>query len=186
MNIEIPVPITFNAQKHHFGFLKNQLQQWITMEWKDISPNLLSIGNNLLDFYLGELSVNTICMECLTFLQENKIQEKNAFLDWLKPLEYRKIELSDHSVWIVKKGEDPIRFIHIHPGKQSPHTLRVRATTLKTVIALKVHSVPVQEEMKMNLEWVNEIRVKYLQLSPIKSLQPNKGILHFWKIFEIL
>lgn len=186
MDIEIPAPITFNPQKHHFAFLKKQLHQWRKMDWQDIQPEFLSIGSNLLDFYYGKLSVEKICEECLDFLQKNQRTEKDRFFNWLGDLEYRKIELSDHSFWVVKKGVDSLRFVHIHPAKLSPHTLRVRATTLKTVLALQIQRIPIQKEMKKNLEMVNKIRVKYLQLSPIKSLQPDRGILRFWKIFEIL
>lgn len=183
MNIEIPFPVTFNPQKHHLGFLKKQIQQWKTMEWQAISPDLLSIGNNLLDFYFGKLSVEIIGKECIDFLQKNNFTEKGSYFTWLGSLEYRKIELSDHSLWVVKKGVDPLRFVHIHPAKQPPHTLRVKATTLKTVLALQIHSVPIQKEMKKNLELVNEIRAKYLQLSPLKSLHPEKGIFRFWNFF---
>ncbi|HKI87759.1 MAG TPA: hypothetical protein VKA38_01945 [Draconibacterium sp.] len=186
MNTEIPVPITFNPQKHHFAFLKKQLQKWRKMNWEEIRPELLNVGSNLLDFYFGKLPVERICAECIDFLQKNNLTEKDDFFAWSGLLEYRKIELSDHSFWVVKKGLDPIRFVHIHPAKQSPHTLRVRATTLKTVLALQIHSVPIQKEMKKNLEQVNKIRVKYLQLSPIKSLQTDRGILRFWNIFNTL
>lgn len=182
--MEIPFPITFNPQKHHLGFLKKQLQLWKSREWTAVYPDLLSIGNNLLDFYFGKLSVEKIGKECIDFLQKNKLTEKDNFFAWLGSLEYRKIELSDHSLWVVKKGIDPLRFVHIHPAKQSPHTLRVRATTLKTVLALQIHAVSIQKEMKRNLEVVNEIRMKYLQLSPVKSLQQNKGILGFWIFFN--
>ena len=184
--MEIPVPITFNPQKHHFAFLKKQLQQWKKMDWQDIQPEFLSMGSNLLDFYYGKLSVEIICRECLAFLQKNQLTEKDIFFNWLGDLEYRKMELSDHSLWVVKKGVDTLRFVHIHPAKQSPHTLRVRATTLKTVLALQIHNIPIQKEIKKNLEIVNEIRVKYLQLSPVKSLQTDRGILRFWYIFNTL
>lgn len=186
MITEIPAPVIFNPLKHHSGFQKKQLQQWKKMEWKDITPDILSIGNNLLDFYFGKLTVNAICKECLAFLVKNEVMEKEAFFTWLKPQEFRKIELSDHSLWIMKKGSDKSRFVHIHPAKQSLYTLRVRATTLKTVLALQIHSVPVQKEMKKNLKMVNNIRVNYLKLSPIKSLHPNQGILHFWKMYNML
>ena len=184
--MEIPLPITFNPQKHHFAFLKKQLQQWREMDWQEIQPEFLSMGSNLLDFYYGKLSVEKICRECLAFLQKNQLTEKDIFFNWLGDLEYRKMELSDHSLWVVRKGVDPLRFVHIHPAKLSPHTLRVRATTLKTVLALQIQNISIQKEMKKNLVVVNETRTKYLQLSPVKSLQPDRGILHFWKIFEIL
>jgi hypothetical protein len=183
MSTEIPSPITFNPQKHHFSFLKKQLQKWKKMNWEDVQKELLSIGNNLLDFYFGELPVDTICDECIDFLQKNNLVKKDNFLSWLEPSEYRKIELSDHSFWVVKKGLNPLRYVHIHPAKQSPYTLRIRATTLKTVLAIQIHKIPIQKEMKENVKMVNDIRVNFLKLSPIKSLQQDKGILKFWGFF---
>ena len=151
MNQEIPIPITFNPQKHHFAFLKNQLQKWKKMDWKEIQSELLSIGSNLLDLYFGKLSVNEICEECIDLLHKNNLTQKDDFFVWLKPNDYRKIELSDHSLWVIKKGLDPLFFIHIHPAKQSPYTIRVRATTLKTVLALQIQSIPIQKDIKNSL-----------------------------------
>lgn len=156
------------------------------MNGDKVYAELLCIGSNLLDLYCGKLSVNKICAECIDFLHKNNITGKDDFISWLKPYEYRKIELSDHSFWVIKKGLDPLHFVHIHPGKQSAHTLRVRATTLKTVLAIQIHSIPIQKEMNKNLETVNTIRTKYLKLSSVKALHEGKGILKIWKVFESL
>ena len=97
------------------------------------------------------------------------LREREAFLKWLKPFDYKKITLSDSSVWIVKPGNDQNRYLHLHPGKKSPHTVRVRAGTLKTVLAL-FYFAPSKFDNK-NLQFVNDVRTRYLNLSPIKSLQ---------------
>ena len=186
MNQEIPIPITINPYKHHFAFLKDQLQKWRKMNWEEIQSELLCIGSNLLDLYYGKLPVNEICNECIYFLQKNNLVGKENFRLWIGANEYRKIELSDHSFWVIKKGTDSLRFVHIHPGKQSPHTLRIRATTLKTVIALQIHSISIYTDMEKKLEAVNNIRIKYLKLSPVKSLRVDQGILKIWKMFETL
>lgn len=180
----IPVPVTFNAHKHHFRFLLNEIETWKTLDWKQVEAKLIEIGENLLDFYTGELSVENICEECIHYFNSRKISDKISFADWLNPYEYRKTVLSDSSEWVIKEGNDPGRFIHIHPAKQSPHTIRVRAATLKTVIAIKIQNVTISNNINENLQMVNNIRTTYLHLSTIKLLQRGKGILQLWNIFD--
>jgi hypothetical protein len=184
MDLKIPAPVTFNPHKHHFGFLTDQIKTWRRQDWEKIQPELFFMGENLIDLYLGSLSVNQVCYECIRYFRNENVLERTAFLDWLYPREYRKIELADSSVWVVKKGIDPERFIHIHPAKYSPLTIRVRAATLKTVVALTTHSVSIQKEITENLDAVNTTRRLFLQLSPVKSLNPEKGIIQLWKRFS--
>lgn len=184
MNKKIPVPITFNPYKHHLKFLKEEINGWKNISWERVENKIVCIGGNLLDFYLGQLSVEEICRECLIYFQNEKVADKEDLLHWLKPAKHKKIQFSDKSLWLIKEGIDPERFIHIHPAKYSPHSIRVRATTLKTVIALQVRSFSIEPELKEKLQFVNQVRTKFLKLSPIKSLQPEKGILHLWKLFD--
>jgi hypothetical protein len=183
MNEKIQVPITFNAHKHHFRFLFQQTEIWKNLEWKAVEQELLAIGENLIDLYTGDLTVEDICTEISNFFNISNINDKISFTDWLQQMEYRKIELSDSSYWVVKEGKDNERFIHIHPAKHSPHSIRVRASTLKTVVALMVYNRDKLQRMSENLQTVNHIRTEYLKLSPIKSLQSGKGILHIWELF---
>lgn len=183
MEPKIPEPVTFNPYKHHLGFLKSQIETWKHQNREEVQSELLCLGENLIDFYFGNLSVEKICNECTAYFREIHCLEKTAFTNWLAPREYRKITLSDSSGWVVKKGDDPERYIHIHPGKHSPFSTRVRAATLKTVIALQVVSIHFQNDSKENLRAVNETRVSFLQLSPVKSIQPGKGIEQLWQWF---
>lgn len=183
MNEKIPVPITFNTYKHHFQFLLKQIELWQKQEWQQVESEIILIGENLLDFYTGDLTVENICTECLYFFNMNSICNKVEFEKWLNPYEYKKIKLSDSSEWIIKNGNDECRYIHIHPGKQSPHSKRIRATTLKTVLALMVKTSIISDNMHINLEKVNFIRTTHLHLSPVKSIQRDKGILHLWEMF---
>lgn len=180
---KIPVPVTFNTYKHHFRFLLQRIGIWENVEWNQVEEELFGIGENLLDFYTGDLTVESICNECILFFKTSNITDKITFINWLHPLEYRKIVLSDSSEWIIKEGKDPERFIHIHPAKQSAHTIRVRAATLKTVLVLMITTGTISQQMNENLQTVNHIRTAYLQLSPIKSLQCGKGILNLWELF---
>jgi len=181
---EIPFPVTFNPYKHHFSFVLKEIAKWKTMNWRLVEKELLTIGNNLIDFYLGNLSTIQICNEIIEYFAKMNITNRTEFLFWLSAKNYKKIQLSDHSEWLVKEGINSERFIHIHPAKFSSKTIRVRATTLKTVIALNVQSIRLQKELENSLYAVNKIRQDMLKLSPIKSLTPNTGILRLWELFE--
>ena len=47
--------------------------------------------------------------------------------------------MPDGSAWVLRQGEEGGRYVHVHPGRRTPPTLRVRATVLKTaVMALRM------------------------------------------------
>jgi len=181
---EINYPITFNPWKHHFGFLRDQIRKWKNQDWDEVDNELLCIGNNLIDLYYGNLSVDIILRESNEYFREKGITSADKLEEWLHPLEYRKTVLSDNSLWIIKRGTDSRRFIHIHPAKNSPFSVRVRATTLKTIIALKIKADPEVNHDDIDLNTVNQIRISCLGLSPIKNLEKGKGISRLWNIFN--
>ncbi|WP_297093482.1 hypothetical protein [uncultured Draconibacterium sp.] len=181
---EIPLPVQYNPYKHHFRFLLNELKEWQNGDWNITEKTMLSIGNNLIDFYLGELTPEQVCKASLNYFETRNISAKTAFNNWMGNAEWKKITLPDESKWLIKHGNQPDRYIHIHPAKFSKHTIRVRATTLKTVLTLCVHKVPILNDAEQNLKSVNEQRISYLQLSPIKSLdEEDSGILKLWQLF---
>ena len=184
MKEEIPLPVTFNPYKHHFRFLKYQIKIWKKLEWEIVEPELLNLGENLLDLYVGELSVDQIYRECIEYIHGKGVLKRSEFSHWLGNKEYRKIRLSDNSVWIIKTGLETERYIHIHPAKLSHLSIRVRAITLKTVLALQIRSFFIQTDMNKNINTVNSVRKNNLNLSTIKNLHPEKGILKIWKMFE--
>jgi len=185
MTVEIPVPLTYNPYKHHFRFLLAAVEEWRKIPWEKVIPELMQIGNNLIDFYLGELAVKEVANQTIAYFSAMGIRNQSEFLEWLDPPHWKKISLSDESQWLIKQGNDIERYIHIHPAKFSSHTIRVRAITLKTVLALEVRQIKLQPLARQNLEIVNLIRIELLGLSPIKSLRKNEsGILRLWQLFQ--
>ncbi|MCK3685085.1 hypothetical protein [Maribellus sp. YY47] len=183
MQSEIPEPITFNPYKHHFRFLLGEIRNWNTPE--TIKEKLLPIGNNLTDFYLGKLDITEICSECKEFFTSQNRISFESFSQWMGGSEWKKIRLSDGSDWLIKMGEQENRYIHLHPAKFSKHSIRVQATTLKTVLALVATQTPLSVSPGINLSAVNQRRAEILDLSPIKALHPaDSGILRLWNIFE--
>ncbi len=176
-------PVTFNPYKHHLGFLRAKVEQWRDVHWQEAEKEIRLIGNNLIDLYTGKLNIDEIVGETLDFANKNELISSEKLAQWLYPLEYRKTELSDRSFWVIKQGQDTSRFLHIHPGKYSPFTIRVKAPTLKTVIALKIHDSSV---IKPDLALVNKIRFEKLNLSPVKGLVEGKGIARLLANFNSL
>jgi hypothetical protein len=176
-------PVTFNPYKHHFGFLKAQMGKWQKTGWKEAEEKILLIGSNLIDLYTGRLDVAEICNQCVLFAQEQNLVSAEKLNNWLGSHEFKKIKLSDGSLWVIKQGLDPTCFLHIHPAKYSPFTVRVRASTLKTVLAFKVIKGGDENE-NFRLTTVNQIRRDYLGLSPVKALEKGKGINRIWSLFN--
>ncbi|HPF52291.1 MAG TPA: hypothetical protein PK335_11985 [Draconibacterium sp.] len=185
MQKEIPAPIMFSPLKHHLYFLQEEIKRWKSISWLEVQEELLLIGKNLIDFYTGSMTVNQIGTEVLEFLGQRNLLNYDAFLTWLQAPKWKKIILSDDSEWLMKIGNDEKRFIHIHPAKFSKHSIRVRATTLKTVLALQIQGIKPCNKSKTNLENINSIRKNRLGLSPIKSLHAaDSGILRLWLLFN--
>lgn len=181
---EPAAPVTFNPYKHHLGFLKQRIISWKLKPWAEVEPEVRCIGTNLIDFYYGRLDTKQIYMEAMNFAQVNGLTGAMKLIEWLGQQEYRKILFSDGSQWIIKNGQDPARYLHIHPAKHSLYTTRVRASTLKTVIALKISEPPEPGEDPA-LSRVNEVRMRLPGLSPVKGLERGKGILRLYHLFSL-
>ena len=100
---EIPLPIQYNPYKHHFRFLLNELTEWQNSDWKIAEKAMLSIGNNLFDFYLGKLTPEQVSMACLNYFETKNITNKTEFNNWLGDSDWKKIVLTDQSEWLIKK-----------------------------------------------------------------------------------
>jgi hypothetical protein len=180
---QIRTPITFNPYKHHLHFLKGKIKLWQCLPWAEVENELLLIGTNLIDLYCGKLSVDEIDQQFMLFAETEGLTSAEKLKKWLSPKEFRKIKLSDNSEWVVKQGLHPTRFLHLHPAKYSPFTVRVRGTTLKTVVALSVLTGK-KSRNQLKLQQVNQVRSEKLGLSPIKTLEKGKGIARIWSLFN--
>ena len=95
--------------------------------------------------------------------------------------DYQLIKLKDRSSWKLRISENRER--HIHPGRYSPHTTRVKATTLKTAILI-ISFEQIGELKIVDTESVNQIRKKYLNEPPIKSLIKASGLIRLVDLFK--
>lgn len=166
--------IQLNALKHHI--------RAITCLIADCSPaelpqRLQVLGNSQMDLYLGTLEEGDISAQVLQALTALEIYTEQQYCDWLEQHHhYRSITLSDSSVWILRQGKEHDKYIHIHPGRYSPASIRVKATVLKTAIAVWVYRKNglISE---VNEQTLNRVRQEVLDLSPLKSLAESRAIL---------
>jgi len=177
-NCLVPLPINLNCWKHHAGFIKRQIES--VKEIKDLNQlkfYLLKIGESQMDLYFGKYSPQEISEQILHILNQKKIFKYEQYKDWLVEdgKTYQLLKLRDRSVWTLRLGDDISRYVHIHPGRYSPHTVRVKATTLKTAIFLLCFE-RLGEIKSFETETVNQIRIKYLNEPPLKSLANAYGL----------
>jgi hypothetical protein len=172
MNCDISEPLLLNCWKHHAGFIRSKIGEYKTNPADHLSSlrsELLLIGESLMDLYLGELTPYEIGALIIAYCIKQKIFSKEEFQFWLKDEgnDYRIIELKDKSKWTLRLGNDKERYMHIHPSRYSPHTIRVRSSSLKSAILYLV--LENQNPQNMLLP-VNCIRKYYLNLPPLKNL----------------
>ncbi|MFB6342114.1 hypothetical protein ACE1ET_10335 [Saccharicrinis sp. FJH62] len=143
-------------------------------EWAEL------VQSNYIDIYTGRLTPINVCTEINVLLNHKGIKSNEQFLSWVhKEKPYKTLRLSDDSEWILRKGEHEERYIHIHPSRTGASTLRFKGTTLIT--AYKLHQKYNGNQFIPTLQQVNEAR-KEMNLSPVKRLDHEKGILKCWQI----
>jgi hypothetical protein len=140
--------ILFNAWKHHLGFLRSSISQ---LQPAALREQLLITGNAVMDIYTGALSYEAICQEVEEHLLHNGVNSPQTYMHFIGGAQqYRSIVLSDGAVWVLRLGNDPLLYVHIHPGRYSMHSLRVKAASLKTAIALRVSGAEVADTAAIN------------------------------------
>jgi hypothetical protein len=177
-NCFIPLPINLNCWKHHAGFIKKQIKS--VKEIKDLDQlkvSLLKIGESQMDLYFGNYSPEEISEQILGAIERKKIFTSEQYKDWLikDGKDYQLLKLKDKSVWTLRRGDDISRYVHIHPGRYSPHTARVKATTLKTAIFVLCYE-KIGEIKTIETQIVNQIRKKHLDEPPLKSISAASGL----------
>jgi hypothetical protein len=176
---EIPFPISFNPLKHHLGEIIQFIRESSDQE---LHTMINSINHNNIDIYSGDYNVREICEAVLARIKEIGFLEREKYISWLgKKNGHQYISLNDESIWILLRGDDDKRYIHIHPAKFGPYSIRYKGTTLKTVY--KLLSSFKHSGFMPDLDTVNQARIG-IGLSPVKRLTAGNGILKCWKEFS--
>jgi len=166
--------IQLNTLKHHLGAIRRFIA---TCPVTGLSRGLQVLGNSRMDLYLGRLEEEDIYRQVLQALQSLDIHTRPQYAAWLEQHHrYRAITLSDQSVWILRLGQEAGRYIHLHPGRYSPATVRVKAAVLKSAIALQVY---LRHGLlhRIDEEALNRVRREVLGLPPVKALAESRAIM---------
>lgn len=174
-NLASNEPILFNPIKHHTGAIKQIIGE--TTNEEDLLRTLLTIGESQMDLYVGELSVGEITQQIIKQLKQKNVITQTEYSEWINSggSDYKMLTLSDNSQWTLRLSNDNEKYIHIHPGRYSPRTMRIKANTLKTAIAVNVYA-KVNKYNPLDLEIINYARKEILGESPIKSISTNSGL----------
>jgi hypothetical protein len=177
-NCKIPPPIKFNCWKHHAIFIKKELKSFKSeAQINQLQSVLLKIGESQMDFYHGFYSPEEIANQTIKQLVFFSIKNSNDYKRWLymNGKEYNTVTFKDKSIWTLRSGDEEKRFVHIHPGRYSPHTVRVKALTLKTAICVFAFA-EIKSVTEFDIDLINEARKMCLKASPLKSINRETGL----------
>ena len=188
VNCKTPSPFNLNCWKHHAGFIANQINKINKeAELEALPAILLKIGGSQMDLYLGKLTPLQITDFTEQLLKGRKVIEYESYKKWLfaGDKEYRLITLPDKSTWTLRMGKEKEKYIHIHPGRYSAHTIRVRALTLKTAIFVMAY-LTIYKISSPDLQLINSVRKEFLKAEPVKSLSSTSGLKRLLNVFKKL
>lgn len=171
-------PVLFHPLKHHLQWIRSLIEERALQGGSVMPPvatQLLTVGNSQMDLYTGTLGPAAIAGEVIGYLAEHDLLEPARYQAWLaQSAGYRLVQLPDASRWVLRWGEVEGCHVHIHPARYSPHSVRVKASTLKTGILVSIwerlHSRPAV------LDEINVLRRDWLMLPPIRSTEETEGL----------
>ncbi|MGM0648747.1 MAG: hypothetical protein ACQESZ_10235 [Bacteroidota bacterium] len=68
-------------------------------------------------------------------------RNKEQYTGWIRQQDmYFTFRLSDGSDWLMREGNDKERYIHIHPGKNSRQSRRIKSRSLAIFMAMLYYS----------------------------------------------
>lgn len=176
----VPHPVLFNAWKHHAGWVREQIASAAAGGEdgvKQLAEAVVVCGTKLMDFYLGELTPWQLGERALAHLQTIGKSDFPAFDAWLQTQDgYAPFGIADDgSKWILRAGDEADRYVHLHPGRYSPHTVRVPGLSLKTAI-MTLAFAKLTGADPLAVGTVNEARKRYLALPPMATVDPTHGL----------
>jgi hypothetical protein len=183
-NYQIPEPFLFNPIKHHLGYIKEFINLNIDNSGSDIqnlARELRHLGTSVMDIYTGSLPIRSICFEVEEFLKQKDVLRKESYSVWAgtKMDYFRIMSLSDGSQWTLKFHDNPQRFVHIFPARNSQHTFRVKSNTLKSAL---IYNIIIGKDLVTGDD-LNKVR-PLLGLSPVKDAIDTEAILEMIEILR--
>jgi hypothetical protein len=169
--LEVLPPVLFNTFKHHAGALRVRIDEIAAAgpgALAELGTRLAVLGSRLMDLYTGPLSPRDLSAWVVQHLQAEGRLELSAYRAWLLTQnDYAVVDNpQEGSRWVLRLGDETGRYVHLHPARWSPLSVRVRANVLKTaflgVAHARVHGGDPSDRVVLN-----EVRRDYLGLSPL-------------------
>jgi hypothetical protein len=174
-------PVLFNIWKHHAQALRHRIAETVhagSPALAELAERLVVIGTQLMDLYTGPLTPAEIGASVVVALQAERRLEWDVYRTWIEGSGgYAVLTFpEDESRWVLRLGDEAEYYVHVHPGRWTPQTRRVRANVLKTAVMALAHS-GVHGGSPIDLDRINSVRRDYLGLSPIgKELNSEQGL----------
>ena len=180
----IPPPFRFNPWKHHLHWVQSYLYHVLNhpgdLKLRDgIIKNVNFINSNHVDIYTGLLTTEQLILGISEELKKLGIEYRDGFASWIGEWGFKLVTLSDGSFWVLRSGKDDELYIHIHPSRISPNMIRIHGNSWKTAVVTKIFYPHLVD---MDSAVINEVRVKHLNLSPIKKLNECQRLLRAMKL----
>src|SRR5436305_5348976 len=135
---EVPSPVLFNTWKHHAGALRARIREVAAdgAALRELAARMVVIGTELMDLYIGRLTPPEIAARVLADLKAAGRLALGTYRSWVEGQGgYAVLTFpEDGSRWVLRLGDEGDRYVHVHPGRWSPATLRVRANVPKTAV----------------------------------------------------
>lgn len=175
--MQIPEPYLYQAWKHHLPFLKERLARAVVTgpEEAGVPEGLKKMGDSVTDLYIGEEKVDEVLEGISEKLGKELLTAPEAYRKWLGAAGYKNLILADGSEWVLKHAGERKHWLHFHPARRSPLSVRVRGKTLRTafMVCLEAEQYGVDP---MSKELLDRVRTNYMGLSPVRSLDRRKGL----------
>jgi hypothetical protein len=176
-----PHPVLFNPWKHHAVMLRLRIREAIAAGptgLESLAGNLVVMGTELMDLYLGNLSPRAIGEGILDLLRKEGRLAPDGYRAWIEGNRgYCVVTLpEDATQWVLRMGEEGGRYVHVHPARWAPKTCRVKANVLKTAVMILAYT-GMHGGDPMDILLVNQVRANFLELAPLgRDLAGDQGI----------
>lgn len=176
---DVPHPVLLNTWKHHAGWIRGRIRRAVAAGRAGVdslTAEMAVVGARLMDLYTGAIDPRAVAEHVVGELRGAGRLEFEPLSVWLQSRDdYTLTELPDGSKWTIRLGPADGRYVHLHPGRWVPHTVRVQANTLRSAVMAHAHA-QLTGGSPTDLAVVNAARKAYLGLLPVRELTADEGL----------